>query len=54
MKKFINHIDTLLDESLAGFATAHADIITVHSHPQFVKRLMSTRANKVALISGGG
>lgn len=54
MKKFINHIDTLLDESLAGFATAHADIITLHNQPQFVKRLTPTRANKVALISGGG
>jgi len=27
MKKFINRIDTLLDESLAGFAKAHADIV---------------------------
>jgi len=54
MKKFINNVDSLLDESLLGFAKAHADIIDLNSHPNFVKRLKPTTPGKVALISGGG
>lgn len=54
MKKFINDIDTLLDESLQGFAKAHADIIQLNTQPNFISRKTSTPANKVALISGGG
>ena len=29
MKKLINHVDTVLAESLDGFAAAHADIVTL-------------------------
>jgi dihydroxyacetone kinase-like protein len=54
MKKFINTVDTLLDESLLGFAKAHADIIQLNSQPRFVKRIKPTAPGKVALISGGG
>jgi len=54
MKKFINSVDTLLDESLLGFAKAHADIIELNSQPRFVKRIKPTASSKVALISGGG
>jgi dihydroxyacetone kinase-like protein len=54
MKKFFNTIDSLLDESLSGFAKAHADIVTFNPHPHFIKRANPTRAGKVALISGGG
>lgn len=54
MKKFINTIDTLLDESLDGFAKAHADIIKLNSQPHFVRRLNPGPSGKVALISGGG
>ena len=54
MKKFINSIDTLLDESLNGFAKAHADIIELNSRPHFIKRTKPTQAGKVAVISGGG
>jgi dihydroxyacetone kinase-like protein len=54
MKKFINNIDTLLDESLQGFAKAHADIIQLNTQPSIVTRNTATPANKVALISGGG
>jgi len=54
MKKFINSVDTLLDESLLGFAKAHADIIELNSQPRFVKRIKPTTSSKVALISGGG
>ncbi len=54
MKKFINDTDTLLDESILGFAKAHADIIQLHTDPTFVQRIGETRSGKVALISGGG
>lgn len=54
MKKFINSIDTLLDESLNGFAKAHSDIIALNSQPHFIKRIKPTPAGKVAIISGGG
>ena len=35
MKKFINHVDHLLVESLSGFAGAHADLVTLHLEPNF-------------------
>jgi len=54
MKKLINNIDTLLDESLNGFAKAHADIIQFNTQPHFIQRIKPTAAGKVALISGGG
>lgn len=54
MKKLINNIDTLLDESLNGFAKAHADIIQFNTQPHFIQRIKPTAASKVALISGGG
>jgi len=54
MKKFINSIDNLLDESLSGFAKAHADIIQLNTQPHFVRRNKPTAPGKVALISGGG
>ena len=53
MKKFINHVDTLLDESLRGFAKAHAELVEVSLAPRFVRR-RETAPGKVALISGGG
>ncbi|MCK9620483.1 MAG: dihydroxyacetone kinase subunit DhaK [Methylobacter sp.] len=54
MKKFINSIDSLLDESLRGFAKAHADIVQLNAQPRFIRRKQSTAPGKVALISGGG
>ncbi len=54
MKKFINKTDTLLDESLQGFAKAHADLVQFNPQPRFVKRYASSAKGKVALISGGG
>ena len=53
MKKLINHVDTLLAESLDGFAAAHADIVTLGPVRQFVRR-RTLKPGKVALISGGG
>ncbi|MEE9424516.1 MAG: dihydroxyacetone kinase subunit DhaK [Methylococcales bacterium] len=54
MKKFINKTDTLLDESLQGFAKAHADLVQFNPQPRFVKRISTTPKGKVVLISGGG
>jgi dihydroxyacetone kinase-like protein len=54
MKKFLNHVDTLLDESLKGFAKAHADLIELNPKPCFIKRKHPGGPAKVAVISGGG
>jgi phosphoenolpyruvate---glycerone phosphotransferase subunit DhaK len=54
MKKFINTLDSLLEDSLNGFAKAHTDIVTFSSQPHFITRTTPTRQGKVALISGGG
>ncbi len=54
MKKFINSNDTLLHESLQGFALAHADIVRYNPEPRYLARVATRQAGKVALISGGG
>ena len=53
MKKLINGVDTVLEESLDGFAAAHADILLLGAERKFVRR-RTLRPGKVALISGGG
>jgi phosphoenolpyruvate---glycerone phosphotransferase subunit DhaK len=53
MKKFINAPDTILAESLDGFAAAHADILSLGDERKFVRR-RQLKPGKVALISGGG
>jgi len=54
MKKIINGVESLLEESLNGFAKAHSDIIQLNRQPHFVTRNQQTKPGKVALISGGG
>ena len=53
MKKLINTPDLILAESLAGFAAAHADIVSLGAEHKFVRR-RKLESGKVALISGGG
>jgi phosphoenolpyruvate---glycerone phosphotransferase subunit DhaK len=53
MKKLINSADTVLEESLDGFAAAHADILVLGAERKFVRR-HTLKPGKVALISGGG
>jgi len=53
MKKFINAVDSVLTESLDGFAAAHADIVTLGGGHKFLRR-KTLKPGKVALISGGG
>ena len=38
MKKLINAVDTVLAESLDGFAAAHADIVALGEERKFVRR----------------
>ena len=54
MKKLINAVDDILDESLSGFGAAHADLVKVNLTPKFVTRAGGPVKGKVALISGGG
>ncbi|TQV75682.1 dihydroxyacetone kinase subunit DhaK [Denitrobaculum tricleocarpae] len=54
MKKLINSVDNVLNESLRGFGAAHSDIVSVNWEPKFVQRAGGTAKGKVALISGGG
>jgi phosphoenolpyruvate---glycerone phosphotransferase subunit DhaK len=53
MKKLINSADTVLAESLDGFAAAHADLIALGDERKFVRR-RTLKPGKVALLSGGG
>lgn len=54
MKKMINGVESVLEESLNGFAKAHEDIIKFNHQPHFVARKAPVKQPKVALISGGG
>jgi dihydroxyacetone kinase-like protein len=53
MKKFVNDVDLLLQESLQGLAAVHADLLQLHVEPTYVTRKERAKS-KVALISGGG
>lgn len=54
MKKILNSVESLLEESLNGFAKAHQDIIQFNHQPHFIRRKHNSGNPKVALISGGG
>jgi dihydroxyacetone kinase-like protein len=53
MKKFINSVETVLAESLDGFAAVHANIVALGPDRKFVMRRVLD-PQKVALVSGGG
>jgi len=53
MKKLINSPATVLEESLDGFAAAHADIVVLGAERKFLRRAQPA-PGKVALVSGGG
>lgn len=53
MKKFLNTVDSMLHESLRGFAHAHHDIVTADDAFRFIRRTVLA-PGKVALVSGGG
>ncbi len=54
MKKIINDPANVLSEALAGFASAHSDMIVHDQGGKFIRRKETTKPGKVALISGGG
>src|SRR5215510_3261930 len=53
MKKLINAVDDVVNESLAGFCAAHSDIVRLGETARFVLR-RQLKQGKVALVSGGG
>jgi dihydroxyacetone kinase-like protein len=53
MKKFINAVDDLVQDSVAGLVAAHEELLALHSDPLFVHRRAAKR-DRVALVSGGG
>jgi dihydroxyacetone kinase-like protein len=54
VKKLMNRVESVLTESLEGFAAAHADLVKLAHDPTFVARAQTPVRGKVALISGGG
>jgi dihydroxyacetone kinase-like protein len=54
MKKLVNAPEHVVDEALAGFAAAHADLVRVHTEPNFIVRADAPVKGKVGIISGGG
>ena len=54
MKKFINNVDTFLNESLSGFSRANSNIIDVSFSPDYIFRKNKPKESKVSLITGGG
>src|SRR5947207_13475964 len=53
MKKLINAVENVVNESLAGFCAAHSDIVRMGEQAPFVQR-RNGKPGKVALVSGGG
>ena len=54
MKKLINAVDDILNQSLTGFEAAHSDLVSVTLDPKYVTRVGGPVSGKVALLSGGG
>jgi phosphoenolpyruvate---glycerone phosphotransferase subunit DhaK len=54
VKKIINDPKRVVDESIAGFALAHADLVRVDLDPIHVVRADAPIAGKVGIVSGGG
>src|SRR5215218_2214483 len=52
MKKLLNDPASVVKESLAGLAAAHADLVRYDPEAQILVR--ATTADKVGLVSGGG
>ncbi|ASD22124.1 dihydroxyacetone kinase subunit DhaK [Cryobacterium sp. LW097] len=54
MKKLVNDPKNVVDEAVAGFGAAHADIVRVSMDPVFIVRADAPVAGKVGIVSGGG
>ena len=53
MKKFIDSVDDLVRDSVAGLVMAHEDLLALNETPLFICR-RSPKQSRVALVSGGG
>jgi dihydroxyacetone kinase-like protein len=54
MRKFLNDPEQVVQDSLAGLAAAHADLLRYDAERQIVVRRDAPRTGRVALVSGGG
>jgi dihydroxyacetone kinase-like protein len=54
MKKILNDPEAIVDESVAGLAAAHGDILRYDDEAKIIVRTDSPVTDKVALVSGGG
>ena len=54
MKKLINDPKNVVNEAVAGFGAAHADLVRVSLDPVLIVRADAPVAGKVAILSGGG
>jgi len=54
MRKLLNRPDDVVDESLAGLAAAHPDLLRHDRDARILVRLDTPRSGKVGLVSGGG
>src|SRR5699024_470134 len=56
MKKLINDPEAVVAESVAGFAAAHADLVTSSADPQalFVAGAGGAVSGNVGVVRGGG
>ena len=54
MKKLINDPKNVVNEAVAGFEAAHADIVRASHDPLFIVRADAPVRGKVGIVSGGG
>ena len=54
MQRIINDPDLVVQDMLAGFLKAHADIIVPSKNPRVVKYVNAPVAGKVGVVTGGG
>jgi phosphoenolpyruvate---glycerone phosphotransferase subunit DhaK len=54
LKKFLNDPEAIVDESVAGLAAAHGDLLRYDAEAKIIVRSDAPVKDKVALVSGGG
>jgi len=54
LKKLVNDPEAIVDESVAGLAAAHSDLLRYDSEAKVIVRSDAPVAGKVGLVSGGG
>ena len=54
MKKFLNDPEEIVEESVAGLAAAHADLLRYDPEARIIVRTDAPVKDKVGLVSGGG